>query len=277
MTDRAEAAVGVTLNDIQKRLPPWAKNTILAGMCGSHVHGTWLPPDDPNATDDVDVFSVIVHPKAHYLGLPYYHRANQSYQTHGENLDIAVFEAVHYISLLAKGNPNVNMHLWLEPHEYFARSAAGEILIATRENFISEQMFVSFGGYAYGQLKRMTHGERMGYMGAKRKELFEERGFDTKNAAHCVRLFYMGLHFVRTHELQPKLDNGELDVVLAIKKGEMGLAEVEARANALDAEFRAAVQQARESGRFRHHPNPVTVDQIVRDVLETQWHETRQS
>jgi len=275
MGDRAVAAVGVTLNDIQKRVPPWARATVLSGMCGSHVHGTWLPPEDPNSTDDVDVFQVIVHPRTHYLGLPYFRHEHQSYQTHGEGLDVAVFEAIHYIDLLVKGNPNVNLYLWLEPHEYFARAAAGDILVSAREAFVSERMFVSFGGYAYGQLKRMTHGERMGYMGDKRKQLFAERGYDTKNAAHCVRLFYTGITLVRTGELVPKLSGGELDDVLAIKRGEWNVGEVERLATNLDAEFRAAVIQGR--CRFRRSPDMDVVNQIVRDVLEIQWAEWRQS
>src|SRR5438876_797218 len=119
MADRAQAAIGVSLNDIQKRVPPWARATVLTGMCGSHVHGTWIPPEDASGTDDIDVFSVIVHPREHYLGLGYFRREFQSYQTHGEGLDIAVFEAVHYIDLLTKGNPNVNLYLWLQPYEYF--------------------------------------------------------------------------------------------------------------------------------------------------------------
>lgn len=111
MGDRAQAAVGATLNDIQKRLPPWARATILSGLCGSHVHGTWLPPDDPNATDDV---------------------------------------------------------------------------------------------------------------------------------------------------------------------GEWGVARVEQLATNLDAEFRAAVEQAKKSGRFRHQPDAKVINRIVRDVLETQWLEVQQ-
>jgi len=276
MSDRAVAAVGVTLNDIHKRLPPWARATVLAGMCGSHVHGTWIPPEDPSGTDDVDVFSVIVHPRPHYMGLDYFRRAEQSYQTHGEGLDIAVFEAVHYIDLLSKGNPNVNLYLWLEPHEYFARAAAGEVLIAARDAFISEKMFASFGGYAYAQLKRMTHGERMGYMGEKRKALFDERGYDTKNAAHCVRLFYTALRLARTGKLVPKLEGDELAMVLSIKTGTASLNFVEQLATNLDAEFRAAVQVCMLAHRFPPRPDPDVMNRIVRDVLETQWSEWRQ-
>jgi len=271
MADRAVVAIGVTLNDIQKRLPPWARSTVLTGMCGSHVHDTWIPPDDPSGTDDVDVFSVVVHPRAHYLGLDYFNRVNQSYQTHGESLDIAVFEAVHYISLLAKGNPNVNLYLWLEPHEYFARTEAGELLIDHRDAFISERMFLSFGGYAYAQLKRMTHGERMGYMGEKRKALFAERGYDTKNAAHCIRLFYTGLRLVNTGRLAPKLTGSDREDVLSIKHGLWGLPLVEELANNLDAEFRAAVTAARAAHRFPLAPDPAVVNRIVRDLLILQW------
>jgi hypothetical protein len=269
MSDRAAAATGMSLNDIQKRVPPWARATVLSGMCGSHVHGTWIPPTDPEGTDDVDVFSVIIHPRNHYLGLPYFLHDRQSFQTHGEGLDIAVFEGVHYVNLCAKGNPNVNLWLWLQPHEYFSRAAAGDILIAARNAFLSKRMFLAFAGYAYAQLKRMTHGERMGYMGAKRKQLFNEKGFDTKNAAHCLRLFYTAIILLQTGLLIPKLNGYPLETVLAVKKGLKPIGEVERLATDLDAEFKALVQ--RRGNDFPDRPDPDTINNIVRDILETSW------
>jgi hypothetical protein len=41
-------------------------------------------------------------------------------------------------------------------------------------------------------------GENLGYMGEKRKELVLEHGYDSKNAAHCVRLLRMAKEIFET-------------------------------------------------------------------------------
>jgi len=52
------------------------------------------------------------------------------------------------ISLLAKGNPNVIMALWLE-HEYYLNVGdAGELLIDDRYVFVRKHVYQNFTGYA---------------------------------------------------------------------------------------------------------------------------------
>ena len=62
-------------------------------------------------------------------------------------------------------------------------------------------MYYTFLGYAISQMKKMSGGSYMGYMGTKRKQLFDKFGYDPKNAAHMIRLLRMGNEFLRTGEL----------------------------------------------------------------------------
>ena len=63
----------------------------------------------------------------------------------------------------------------------------------------------------------MTRGEFHGYMGDKRKQLVQEHGYDTKNAAHLIRLLRMGKEFLVDGILNVKRpDSQEL---IDIKKG----------------------------------------------------------
>jgi len=256
-----------TQEQVNARLPTWARRLVLSGLCGSHVHGTYIPPLEQYGTDDVDVFQIIAHPRVHYLGLAFYRRAMEAYQTHGESLDIVVHELVKFVHLAAQGNPNVNMYLWLQPEEYLSVGAAGKVLLDNRDVFLSQRMFVAFGGYAYAQLKKMTAGERLGYMGAKRKLLMEQHGYDIKNAAHCIRLFYTALHLAWHSELKPRLTGTALMTVLDVKRGNMTIGAVERLAMDLDETFHAV----RKSSALPVLPDPAAVDRVLRLALEAHW------
>lgn len=252
---------------IQTRLPKWARNNILTGLCGSHVHGTYIPPEHKHGTDDLDIFQIVVHPRSFYMGLDYYQHKEDTYQTHGESLDILVHDLPKFVYLLTQGNPNVHSYLWLEPQEYLGESLAGHILIDQREKFMSQRMFLALGGYAYAQLKRMTHGEHLGYMGLKRKELMGEYGYDIKNAAHCIRLFLTAIHLAKNYKLKVKLDGSDLDLVLSIKQGEKNVGEVERIANDLNEIFLIE----RKKNHLPKEVDRTEANKILSNVLELAW------
>ncbi len=67
-------------------------------------------------------------------------------------------------------------------------------------------------------------GENVGYLGDKRKKLVLEKGYDSKNAAHCIRLLRMCKEFLATGVLLVnRPDSSEL---LEIKRGLWSLESV---------------------------------------------------
>lgn len=77
----------------------------------------------------------------------------------------------------------------------------------------------------------MKKGDNLGYLGDKRKGLILEHGYDSKNAAHCVRLLRMASEYLRTGELVVfRPDAAEL---LDIKRGKWELARVKVHADEL--------------------------------------------
>jgi len=73
--------------------------------------------------------------------------------------------------------------------------------------------------------------EYHGHMGEKRKKLVDKFGYDTKNAAHLIRLLRMGIEFLKDGELYvERFDAGEL---LSIKRGEWALEAVNKEAERL--------------------------------------------
>lgn len=222
-------------NAICALVPEWAQHPILIGVCGSDAHGTKLPPDDPHATDDLDVFAVTVQPPAFYLGVSAMGRARQDFNTNGHALDVVGHDVRKFIGLLGKGNPNVHSWLWT-PHPLFV-SPGGRLLVEARDQLLSKRMFPALIGYATAQLHKMLQGERMGYMGAKRKELLRQYGYDIKDASHCIRLLHVGIYLALTGRLLVRLPADIAADVIAVKSGKWSIGRVQREAERLFAEF----------------------------------------
>ena len=165
---------------------------ILEGIRGSQSHGTYVPTH-PDSIDDEDLIAIVIMPMDHYFGLKHFDTKEIKY----ERYDLVVYELKKFIGLLLKQNPNVMSLLWLEDCHYTKRTEIGNEIIKNRDIFVSKKAYKSFSGYAFSQLKRMTHFQAYeGYMGAKRKKLVDKYGYDTKNASHLIRLLKMGIEFL---------------------------------------------------------------------------------
>lgn len=197
-------------------MPDWAKQSqwTLVGYCGSKAHGTYVPKDDPDSIDDIDLYAVTVQPRDSYLKLDTHRFDNTN--TNGKELDVVVNDIRKYVAMLRKGNPNVHSYLWTYP---IVEGAGGKVLREKKEALLTDKLFVSILGYAKSQLKLMERGKYKGYMGEKRKELMKRYGYDTKAAAHAVRLVGTGLDLAKDGVLYVKPQDKLLSLVMDIKKG----------------------------------------------------------
>ena len=101
-----------------------------------------------------------------------------------------------------------------------------------------------------------------GYMGEKRKKLIAKFGYDTKNAAHLIRLLNMGIealdegtiHVARTHDREMLLD---------IKTGKWPLQDVKARAEDLF----VIAEDAHNRSTVREEPLRDEVEDILESIL----------
>ena len=201
--------------------------SILSAYRGSISHGMYIPENDPNSIDDKDVMSVCIPPVGYYFGL---HQGGWVFPENGtkeikqNEWDIVIYEARKFIKLLAQGNPNVLCMLWVEENYLLNITEEGRLLRDNRDLFVGRHVYKSFVGYAYGQLHRMTHINKKGYEGDKRRKLVEKFGYDTKNAAHLIRLLRMGIEFLKDGELS--VMRPDASQLLEIKKGEWLLSKV---------------------------------------------------
>jgi uncharacterized protein len=171
-----------------------------------------------------------VPPIDYYYGLKQF-GSRGTYETMEHEWDIVVYEIKKALALLRQGNPNVLQMLWLPENMYTKIEPAGQLILDARDIFVGKHVYNAFVGYAVSQLRKMEGGAYRGYMGERRKQLVQKHGYDTKNAAHLIRLLYTGIEFLNDgqmtlpHPFAPKL--------VAIKRGEWRLEEVKAESDRL--------------------------------------------
>jgi predicted nucleotidyltransferase len=246
---------GLSSKDIAQLFP---HHPILVGYRGSIAHGMYLPNTDPNSVDDKDVLAVTVGPPDRYLGLNRFEGVERQI---GE-WDVVNYELLKFVRLLLKSNPNVLSLLWLAEQHYIYRSDSGRNLISYRDTFVSKHIYHSFTGYAHGQLRRMTHHEYLGYMGAKRKALVDKYGYDCKNAAHLIRLLRMGIEFLNEGNLHVLREDAPQ--LLEIKTGQWTLQQVKDEAQRL---FRRA-EDAYDRSTLPNAPDRDAANNLVWSILE---------
>lgn len=242
-------------------LQEWA---ILVAYRGSIAHGMYVPQNDPNSIDDKDVMGICIPPIEYYFGLSEY-GSRGTKEIKKNEWDIVVYELKKFISLLEKGNPNVLSLLWTEEQFIISQTDEGKFLRENRNLFVGRHVFHSFTGYAYSQLYKMEHLACEGYMGAKRKNLVQKFGYDTKNAAHLIRLLRMGIEFLNEGELHVlRPDNKEL---LSIKKGEWTLEEVKQEAEKL---FKRA-EESYDRSKLPNKPDHEEINKLCVDIARLKF------
>jgi len=246
--------------DLIRDNPELSEWCILSCYRGSIAHGMYIPSKDPNSIDDKDALAICVPPLDYYFGLRTY-GSRGTREIKRDEWDIVVYEARKMMSLLLQGNPNVLNILWLNENYYITITDAGRLLIDGRGLFVGKHVYKSFTGYAYSQLHRMTHHAFEGYMGKKRKQLVEKYGYDTKNAAHLIRLLRMGIEFLTDGILY--VERQDASQLLEIKRGEWSLERVKEEADRLF----ARAEEAYIASRLPSAPDRAGVNRLCIEMV----------
>ncbi|MBI4764000.1 MAG: nucleotidyltransferase domain-containing protein [Deltaproteobacteria bacterium] len=251
-------AIPKTILKAHPSLDEWA---VLSAYRGSIAHGMYVPSSNPDSIDDRDVMAVCIPPLDFYFGLKEFGSGGTE-EIKQDEWDIVVYEVRKFIRLLARGNPNVLMMLWLDPPDYLKVSEAGQLLLDNRHLFVGRHVYQAFIGYARSQLHKMTHFGFQGYMGTKRKKLVERFGYDCKNAAHLIRLLRMGIEFLRCGQLLVRRPDAE--ELLGIKRGEWTLEQVQTEA---EKGFRKA-EEAYSASSLPHGPDMERINKLAIEVVQ---------
>ena len=217
---------------MNKFIPQIPNDTIVYSYRGSIAHNLYIPPSEYMSTDDKDYIGVFISPIDYYFGLP----RKENHESFVGTDDIILYDIIKFFRLLLKSNPNVLSLLWNKPSMTIHKTSAWDEILENRNIFSSKQAANSFYGYAISQLRKMKTSTGLGYMGAKRKKLVEEFGYDTKNASHLIRLLRMGKEFLETGKMAVfRIDDHE--ELIAIKRGEWPMEKVIAEAEKMLAEL----------------------------------------
>jgi hypothetical protein len=139
------------------------------------------------------------------------------------DVDLTVYSAQKWMKLALDGNPTVLMPLFVHDDDVMLRNQAGNELVAYRDRIISRKAGQRFLGYLGGQ-KRAMLGEKKAH--TNRPELVAKHGFDTKYAAHAIRLGLQGAELMRTGRITMPLDQMTLAYLKLVRAGEIALDEV---------------------------------------------------
>lgn len=208
------------LKIVQETYPDVKKeNIILAGYRGSHAYGTVIE-DGPFKTKDEDIF-IITHRHAEwYMSLDGYYQSREKGQDapNGSPLDYCIYDIRKFFALLANGNPNAIEWLFIEPEDYLYCTPVGRHIIKKRAAFLSERTATAIVKYLENQLDRGQ--SQVSDLGAVRKEIIDQYGYDFKMASHCIRLLVLLLN-LRSNKLSIRLEGPPLEAVKALKQGQI--------------------------------------------------------
>lgn len=236
------------------------ENCILKGYRGSIAHNLYIPPEEEMSTDDIDIMGVCIPPISCYFGIDKFEHLD----TIREDNDIVIYELRKFVRLLMKSNPNVLGFLWNEPEMFLEMKPEGKLLVDNRELFSSQAAYYSFMGYANGQLNKMHKDKYNGYMGAKRKEIVDKFGFDTKMASHLIRLLRMGNEFLLTQRLNVYREK-DREELIAIKRGKWSLDKIKNEANRL---FKEA-HELKTKTKLPEVPNYEKINNLCIEILNS--------
>lgn len=162
------------------------QHTILRCQVGSGVHGIAI-----DGQDDRDEMGICVEPPEYVIGLRKFEQYIFRSQPEGHrsgpgDLDLVVYSARKWMRLALTGNPTVLLPLFVPDSEIVTLTELGKDLRSRADMVVSRQAGHRFRGYLEAQRARL-----LGVGGGRhtnRPELIEAHGFDTKFAAHMVRL-----------------------------------------------------------------------------------------
>ncbi|HWM91936.1 MAG TPA: nucleotidyltransferase domain-containing protein [Thermoanaerobaculia bacterium] len=152
-------------------------------------------------------------------------------QIERKETDEAYWEIQKFLSMALKANPNVLECLYT-PLIELCRPPADE-LVAERSRFLSKMIYQTYNGYVLSQFKKLE------------QDLRTAGEIRWKHAMHLIRLQLAGITALSEGRVPVRVDGEYRERLLAIKRGEVPWAEIEAWRLDLHERFDAAFASTR--------------------------------
>jgi hypothetical protein len=251
------------------------RGTILRGTVGSTVHGLYH-----GGQDDRDEMAVFIEPPEYLLGharargirggLYGFEHFVERTQPEGVrsglgDLDLVAYSLRKYVRLALKGHPTILLLLFVPEELTLVETELGRELRELRAAVLSQRAGRGYLGYLRGQKERLlgTRGQKR----VNRPELVEAHGFDTKYAMHAARLGYQGLELLDMGLLTLPMPEPQRSRVMAIRTGELTLAETVAEIEQVEQRLAEALERTP----LPPEPDRARVDAFLVEAYRRAW------
>lgn len=214
------------------------KDTVLIAEVGSTAHG--MNVNDPD-NDDLDLTVVRWEDWAELITGPHDRQSMMiRTQPDGErsrfgDIDLNVYTVRKFAGLMASGNPSILGAVFSPKHHRAVDINFDELA----RKVASAQAGNAFLGYMRQQIDRWV-GAR-GQKSVTRPELVEQYGFDTKYAAHTIRLGIQGIEYMAKGRFTMPIPEPHVDLIVTLRTGGMDERKALAWAHQLEADLKQAV------------------------------------
>jgi predicted nucleotidyltransferase len=241
------------------------QNEILRVLVGSSLTGII----GANSSQDFDYCAVFIEPIDYVVGL---HRMDhytwrskpEGVRSEPGDIDFSSYSLRKFMSLAMTGNPSI-VQMLFAPSTHRVANRSGMKLLELAPAIASKQAGPRFLGYLESQEKRLV-GELKGHM-PKRPELVDKYGYDTKYAAHALRLGFQGIEYMETGQIRLPMLPDPGDYLRAVRAGEYSLADVVADITVLKQNLRHAI----DTSPLPPEPHKQAIEEWLIDIHLDWW------
>ena len=198
---------------------------IIEVVVGSTAHGTAVK----DGLEDLDLMAIMIEDKQSFAGFnpvdTWTARTKPTgVRSEAGDTDWVGYGLRKYLSLAIKGNPTILLALFVSNEHVREITTEGEELRALAPAIISKAVYMPFRGYM-----RQQHERLLGLRGQKRitrPELVDAYGYDTKYAAHVIRLGLQGEEILTTGKISLPMRDDHRELCVKVRTGGFSLAEV---------------------------------------------------
>lgn len=185
---------------------------------GSGAHGTAL-----EGTDDHDEMGIVIEPAEYVIGLRSWETTvkrdrPEGVRSQAGDTDLVIHSLRKWVHLALNGNPTIIALLWAPMLE--RPTVLGHRLRYDGPTYLlSRRALPAYCGYLLQQKERLL-GIR-GQKRTKRPELVEAHGYDTKYAAHALRLGWQGVELATTGAVAFPMEDEQRAFIRSLRRGEV--------------------------------------------------------
>jgi predicted nucleotidyltransferase len=239
---------------------------ILEAVVGSTVHGTSVN----DGLEDLDLMAIVIEESSAVLGFNQtdtwtMRTKPEGVRSEAGDVDWVGYGLRKYLKLALKGNPSVLIPLFAPYEHVKIRTHEGYELQQLVPDIISQTCIAPFRGYMHQQMERLF-GLR-GQKNVTRPELVEKFGYDTKYAAHIVRLGLQGAELLQTGRLTLPMRDAERELCFGIRAGKFTLTAIKGIIN----ETQEKLQQAIAETKLPKEPNTKKVEDWMITAYLRAW------